>query len=401
MTTAERPGAAASVALAGLLSLAVAMGIGRFAFTPVLPLMVRDGLLDVASGGWLAAANYVGYFVGAILAARIRISAAVLAVASLAAIASSTAAMCFPGFGLWIVLRLIAGICSAGVFVATSVWCLGTLARLNRQELSGWVYAGVGAGITIAGLYCLYAGIHGVRSQLAWLHLGLLALAMSVPIYITLRALNEGDLTGGRSAPSKADRTVPAGTHGIVVSYGVMGLGYILPATFLPVMARSVIPDPSVFGLAWPIFGLTAAVSTLIAGAVMRRASRLQVWSVCQLLMGVGALLPSLSLNGGTILMSAVLVGGTFMVITLAGVQEIRARVSWNPGPWVGYMTAAFALGQIAGPAASATLLALPDLADRALAWCLQFSAVALFITAAWLWIQGQPKTSTKELNNV
>ena len=47
--------------LAGLLSLAVAMGIGRFAFTPMIPLMLQDGQLDVAAGGWVAAANCAGY----------------------------------------------------------------------------------------------------------------------------------------------------------------------------------------------------------------------------------------------------------------------------------------------------------------------------------------------------
>ncbi|MBA2676378.1 YbfB/YjiJ family MFS transporter, partial [Ramlibacter sp.] len=68
----------AALALAGLLSLAVAMGIGRFAFTPMLPLMIRDGQLDLAHGGWIAAANYAGYLAGALTAARLRIGAAAL-----------------------------------------------------------------------------------------------------------------------------------------------------------------------------------------------------------------------------------------------------------------------------------------------------------------------------------
>src|SRR5258705_7206521 len=55
-------------ALAGLVTLGVAMGIGRFAFTPILPMMQQDAAVSVAVGGWLASANYVGYLLGAISA---------------------------------------------------------------------------------------------------------------------------------------------------------------------------------------------------------------------------------------------------------------------------------------------------------------------------------------------
>jgi hypothetical protein len=98
--------------------------------------------------------------------------------------------------------------------------------------------------------------------------------------------------------------------------------------------------------------------------------------------------------------MSAVLVGGTFMVITLAGVQEIRARVVWNPGVWVGHLTAAFALGQIAGPVMSAFLLSQAAIAAHALDMGLQAAALCLFASAAWLWRQACPKTSNKEAKN-
>ena len=58
-----------TTALAGMVALAVAMGIGRFAFTPILPMMLHDGLLDLPTGSWLASANYAGYLVGALACA--------------------------------------------------------------------------------------------------------------------------------------------------------------------------------------------------------------------------------------------------------------------------------------------------------------------------------------------
>src|SRR5207302_8815290 len=58
---------AAAIAVAGLIALAVAMGIGRFAFTPILPMMLHDKVVDLHTASWLASANYIGYLTGALL----------------------------------------------------------------------------------------------------------------------------------------------------------------------------------------------------------------------------------------------------------------------------------------------------------------------------------------------
>lgn len=387
------------VALGGLLSLAVSMGVGRFAFTPVLPLMVGEGLLTVAQGSWLAAANYAGYLLGALLAARLAVDMRRLAILSLGLVACSTAAMAMPGGVAWTVLRFSSGLLAAWVFVATSVWCLATLARMNRPDLGGCVYAGVGVGIAAAGVCCLWMAVQGLATPLIWISLGLLALAMTIPVALVIRL----PIIVSEVAPSSSSDAgrVPAGTGGLVVSYGIMGYGYILPATFLPLLARSVITDPALFGLAWPVFGLTAALSTLFAGLLMRRYSRLRVWAVSQLLMGIGAVVPSIWSSGTSILLSAILVGGTFMVITLAGVQEVRERVAWSPAKWVGYLTAAFALGQIAGPMASYFLLLQPGLADEALGLGLQSAALLLFTSGIWLWRYARPIGASRGLQHV
>lgn len=387
------------VALGGLLSLAVAMGVGRFVFTPMLPLMVEERLLTVAHGSWLAAANYAGYLSGALIAAEIRIDMRRLAILSLALVACSTAAMAIPGNIVWTVLRFSSGVLSAWVFVATSVWCLASLARMHRSDLSACVYAGVGVGIAAAGGCCLWMAVRGIETQVMWIYLGILSVAMTVPVALVIRL---PIIAGEGTLPPRSDaRTLPVGTRGLVVSYGIMGYGYILPATFLPLLAQSVATDPAVFGLAWPVFGVTAALSTLFSGVLMRRYSRLGVWAGSQLLMGVGALLPSIWLSGASILLSAVLVGGTFMVITLAGVQEVRERVVWNPVKWVGYLTAAFALGQIAGPVASYLLLLQPGLADEALGLGLQSAALLLFASGFWLWRHARPVSTSEGVPDV
>ena len=398
MTTHERPAGNFLLAFAGLLSLAAAMGIGRFAFTPVLPLMLGEGRLDVAQGGWLAAANYAGYLAGALTASRVPLRAGALAAIALIATATFTAAMALPLPPLWLPLRFLAGAASAWVFVATSVWCLGALAGRGAARASGWVYAGVGAGISLAGIHCLVAVSAGVRSQPLWLQLGGLALVLALPVLWVIARLDPVGATA-RSIGRSDFAAVGANTRGIVVCYGFMGFGYILPATFLPVMAHSVVDDPRVFGLAWPLFGATAAVSTLVAARLLQGSTRLRTWAGCQLLMGVGVLLPALWQDVWTIAVSAVLVGGTFMVITLAGVQEMRARAA-SPGhaaALVGRVTAAFALGQIAGPVLSAVLLRL---GSRGLMLALATGAAGLFATAAWLWHSSSRPSFSKELSN-
>ena len=386
------------LALAGLLSLAVAMGIGRFAFTPILPLMLREDLLDVAQGGWLAAANYAGYLAGALTASRIPLRADALAVVALIATATFTAAMALPLSVLWLPLRFLAGAASAWVFVATSVWCLGALAERGAAHASGWVYAGVGAGIALTGIHCLLASAASVRSQPLWLQLGGWVLVLALPVLWVVARLQP---VGGAARPVDR-REAPSArgsTRGLVICYGFMGFGYILPATFLPVLARSVVDDPRVFGLTWPIFGATAALSTLVAANLLRGAARLRTWAGCQLLMGVGVLLPALWRDAWTITASAILVGGTFMVITLAGVQEMRARAATpsQAASLVGRVTAAFAFGQIAGPVMSAVLLRL---GPRGLMLALATGAAALFATAAWLWRSSAPPSLSKELSN-
>ena len=382
MTTADRSVPTWAVVLGGLLSLAAAMGIGRFAFTPLLPLMARDGQLDLSAGGWLAAANYVGYFVGALSAARLPLSATRLAGVALLLTAASTAAMAWPGMAWWLLLRFAAGVASAWVFVATSVWCLGALAREGHAAKAGWVYAGVGSGIALTGLVCWLAGAVGVAAGDLWVALGVLALALMVPVVgVLMRVPGAAVATTAYGADGRADGEM----KGLITCYGLMGFGYILPATFLPALARSVVDDPRLFGLAWPLFGAMAAVSTVLSAWLARHASRLQVWAVSQALMGLGALLPSLRLNGATIALSALLVGGTFMVITLAGVQEMRARAPQQAARRVGQVTAAFAFGQIAGPVLSALLIQWPALHERGLALALQAGAFALLASSAWL----------------
>jgi hypothetical protein len=115
-------------------------------------------------------------------------------------------------------------------------------------------------------------------------------------------------------------------------------------------MAKQAIDNPAVFGWAWPLFGAAAVVSTLAAGALQRVLSGRRLWmaSTCVMALGVAAPLAIDGLAG--ILVCALLVGGTFVVATLAGVQ-VAYEVAGRSAPvLVAALTAAFAATQVAGP---------------------------------------------------
>ncbi|MDT3669777.1 MAG: YbfB/YjiJ family MFS transporter [Aromatoleum sp.] len=378
--------AIAAVVVAAMLSLAVAMGVGRFAFTPLFPLMVRDGLLGNESGAWLAAANYLGYLAGALLAARVRLRAASLLALGLVGTVLVTGAIgwtsSLPAWALW---RFVAGVLSAWSLVATSAWALGWLATHGRPQLAGVVFAGVGLGIAFAGVYCALAARPDVSAQHMWIELAALAaVAIVLPLVVSRRhsapaAPVQSGATGNTNRPPRA------GTGGIIFAYTLFGFGYILPATYLPAQARQLIDDPQVFGWAWPVFGAAAAVSTLIAAWGLRRFDRRNVWAASHLVMAVGVLLPAVWPSLVSILVAALCVGGTFMVITMVAMQEARARAEHDATAVLARMTAGFAFGQLMGPVVSAALARVTPDFSTALNLALLAAACGLVGSAFYL----------------
>ena len=302
---------------------------------------------------------------------------------SLVGTALATAAMgALDGLAVWMALRFLAGMLSAWTLVSTSAWVLQLLAQAGRADLSGLVYAGVGLGIAFVGLFCVAAAQPGVAADLLWLELGALA-----ALFVAIPSLLLGRPSGASALSAATESAGTSGScTGLVICYGLLGFGYILPATFLPVLAREVVDDPQLFGLAWPVFGLAAAVSTIVVARLLARASRLRVWAASHLIMATGGVLPSLWLAPETVIVSALLVGSTFMVVTMIGMQEARARALGNPTALLGRMTAAFASGQLAGPIVSGVLDLLPGGHHDALARALQLAAFGLAMSAAYLW---------------
>jgi hypothetical protein len=186
--------------------LAVAMGVGRFAFTPIMPLMLADAGLTLKQAGWLASSNYVGYLIGAILPLLFRTRPETMVRAGLLSIGLATVAMglthaLFP----WLVLRLLAGLSSAWVLIGVSGWSIERLSSYQRPVLTSLVFSGVGVGIAAAGLTCIGMTRNHAGSAAAWIWLGAAALVLTGLIwqcFSTLTTLTPGG--ADRSSPRTA-----------------------------------------------------------------------------------------------------------------------------------------------------------------------------------------------------
>src|SRR5258708_30955016 len=310
-------------------------------------MMQEDFGLSVSEAGWLASANYTGYLVGALSASGSRLQPTVAIRAGLLVSGLSTLAM---GLGhpfvISVVLLAMAGIASAWVLVFVSTWALERLAFLGRSKLGGAVYAGVGTGIVLAGGACLVLMSLHARSAGAWISLGVISIAVTALIWPLLKA-------GASRDPVPAP--TPSGIWSaeyrrLALCYGAFGFGYVIPATFLPAMAKEIIPDPQLFGWAWPVFGAAAVGSTVFAAQLKQFLSDRAIWVRGHLVMALGVVIPLIVGGLPGIMIASLLVGGTFMVITMAGMQDARRGAGPHARALMAAMTSAFALGPLLGP---------------------------------------------------
>jgi predicted MFS family arabinose efflux permease len=380
----------ASIALAACVALAVAMGIGRFAFTPVLPLMQDEYAMPVSDAGWLAASNYIGYFLGSLAYPLIRVRPQTTIRSGLVAIAALTAAMAaVDGFVPWLVLRGLAGFASAVVFIAVSAWALQALASAARPLLNASVYAGVGTGIAGAGLICVAAVRLSFGADDAWLILGAASLVLAASVWRSFPV----EAAAQSQAQSRGRVAWNAERVRLIVAYGFFGFGYIVPATFLPAMAKQSLAEPQSFVWAWPIFGAAAAISTYALAFLPKGVDLRRAWLYAQVAMAIGVALPVASKAHAATMVSALAVGGTFMVITAAAIQEARRSAPEQTNAFIAAMTASFALGQIAGPVAVSLLAGTGDVYAAPLA-----CASALLVVGAVLLAARSHRMTAKEI---
>jgi MFS family permease len=233
--TSSRP---LHLAIGGLLSLAAAIGIGRFVYTPILPAMIADVPLSQSAAGIIGSANFIGYLLGAVVAGSVwrprNLRTALLL--ALASSAATTAAMGLAGsMAAFILLRSAGGAASAFVLVLSSTLILDQLHADGRESLSSVHFAGVGVGIAASA--ALISALHATSStwQQMWLFSGLASFVITAGVAALVpNASSVVKAPPAASTPTSRSRVWP-----LVLAYGLFGFGYVITATFLVAMVRN------------------------------------------------------------------------------------------------------------------------------------------------------------------
>ncbi|ALV30345.1 hypothetical protein APZ00_23490 [Pannonibacter phragmitetus] len=326
------------------------MGIGRFVYTPVLPFMIAQVPLSKADGGLIASANFLGYLVGALAASSGSLpgSRRVWFLGSLIASSALSFAMAWTdSIPVFMLLRFLAGLASAFAFVFSAALILDRLAQAGRPGLSALYFSGVGAGIAGSALIVSGLAAMGADWQGLWTGCGVISLALTVLIAWMVPGATET----APPAPAKTGpRRLPAGLPQLIAAYGLFGIGYVVTATFIAVIARS---DPALATAEpylWLIVGLAAAPSIFIWNRIAARTGVPRAYALACVIEACGVALSVTATGAAGILLAAFLLGITFMGITALGLIEARRLSTGDPRRTIALMTASFGLGQMLGP---------------------------------------------------
>ena len=332
--------------LASFVALMMAMGIGRFALTPQMPHLLSEGQIDLTGAGLIAAANYLGYFVGAVDSIFARSHHHVrgrlyggLWLCVLLTLASYWA----HGFWPHLLLRFGTGVASAWALVMITSLSQPLALAAGRPRLGALVFAGPGMGILLTGLLALGSNLLGQNSDTLWLVYGVVALVMLLAILPFLP----------QPSPTTATETTAASNQSIAHLcwiYFLFGLGYIIPATFLAQMANAQFKGAWQADLFWPCFGLAAAIGVGVASLRRKDPHTTRRWLMTTLWLQAAGVFACLLGNGWGLALGVLLCGAPFLACMQLVMARLRDIAPHGYQRSTGLLTASFAIGQLCGP---------------------------------------------------
>ncbi|MBM5459966.1 YbfB/YjiJ family MFS transporter [Pseudomonas sp. P66] len=367
--------------LASAVALMMAMGIGRFALTPQLPHLIGEGQITLTAAGLIAAANYLGYLLGALdamFARRPRQVSARLQGGLWLCVLLTLASFWAIGFWSHLVLRFGTGVASAWVLVMLTTLSQQVAAASNQPRLGALVFAGPGLGIALTGLLALLANLYGLGAASLWLVYASAALAMLLAV---VPFLPRPQAAPAPTAPQAACQPSQGITR-LGLIYALNGIGYIIPATFMSQMASARLHGHWLADLFWPGFGLAAALGVVLTSLRRPGWGSTSRWLMATLWLQAAGVFACLLGNGLGLAMGVLLCGMPFLACMLLVMQRLRELSPQGYQRNTGLLTACFALGQLSGP----LLAALSNQFAASLQPALVIAGSGLLLAGALLW---------------
>lgn len=345
------------VLFAGIMSLILTLGIARFAYTPLLPIMQNQTALGDASGGWLATFNYLGYMCGALIAASIsdlHLKDRLYRIGLILALLTTAGMALSENLWLWGVMRFLAGLSSAAGLLIGSGLILNWLIRHNHRMELGIHFSGLGLGIVLSAIAVNLMSAHFSWDQ-QWLLLTLIGLILLIPAW---GWLPRPDSTPFTTSGARIEDRPPARSWMILLfsSYFCAGFGYVVSATFLVVIVEAEPALHEMGELAWLVVGIAAAPACFLWDRVARVTGELQALALAFALQMVGIILPSINASLGVVFFSAALYGATFIGIVSLMLTMMGKLYPTRPAKPMGKLTLSYGVAQIAAPALAGTL---------------------------------------------
>lgn len=340
------------VLTAGIFSLVLVLGVARFAYTPLLPVMQKQAGLGVAAAGWLAALNYAGYLTGALVASLISdmgLKDRLYRIGMMTAVISTIIMGVTDNVAVWAFSRFIAGLSSAAGMLLGTGLILNWLIRHNHRSELGIHFAGIGIGIASCAAVVTWMS-QSLNWQEQWFALSLIACFLMVPAMHWLPTPDKTGMTQNGKALLDNPPS-PLFMKLFMAAYFCAGFGYVVSATFIVAIVDKL---PGLAGRgAWAFLaiGFAAAPACILWDFIARRIGELRALILAAVLQVLGILIPVLGGDLPSAIVGAMLFGGTFigmvsLVLTMAG-----KYYPTRPAKMMGKMTLAYGTAQILGPA--------------------------------------------------
>lgn len=256
---------------AGLCASLVAIGLARFAYTPLIPSLIHAQWFAASDVVYLGAANFAGYFIGALLGRKLadRTSRrftlrAMMLLASLSFIACAYP-LSLAWFFAW---RFASGFAGAVVMVLVAQTVLPLVAQARHGMASGAIFMGIGAGIVASGTVIPLLLPHGLAAT--WIGLGILSAVLTA---LTWRAWpGHADPTPAAAARSAPASRAPLAVRLLYVEYAAVAIGLVPAAVFLvDFVARGLHAGAGHGARYWIAYGIGALCGPLAYGAIADR----------------------------------------------------------------------------------------------------------------------------------